>query len=79
MNEILHRRENLVTLVKSAVIANRVQEEHARSMQGILSGDNCLFQEHRVPTALYLPTKKNIEWLDTIPVARAAYIAKLTK
>jgi hypothetical protein len=59
------------------MIATRVQEELAIGIQGILSGDKYLFQEHRVTMALDWPTEKKIEWLDMVSVARAVYIAKL--
>jgi hypothetical protein len=76
-NEILHRHKNLVTLAEAAVITTPVQEKLVIGIQGILSGDKYLFQEHRVATALDWPTEKKIEWLETVSVARAAYIAKL--
>jgi hypothetical protein len=78
-NDILHRHENLVNLAEAAVIATHVQEELAIGIQGMLSGDKYLFQEHRMATTLDWPTEKKIEWLDMVPVARAAYIAKLTQ
>jgi hypothetical protein len=55
-NEIFHRNENMVTLAEAAVIATCVQEELA--IQGILSGNKLLFQEHHVATALDWSTEK---------------------
>jgi hypothetical protein len=43
----------------------------------MLSGDKYHFQEHRVASALDWPTEKEVEWLDMVSVAQAAYIAKL--
>jgi hypothetical protein len=76
-NNILHWHKNLVTLAEVAVIANRVQEELAIGIQGIRSYDKYLFQEHRVTTALDSPIEKENEWLDSVSVAQAAYIANL--
>jgi hypothetical protein len=45
-------------LAEAAVITTHVQEELAIGIQGILSDDKYLFQEHYVATALDLPTEK---------------------
>jgi hypothetical protein len=79
MNGIIHRHENLVTLAEAYVITTHVQEEVAIGIQGMLSGNKYLFKEHFVEMALDWPTEKKIEWLDTVSVARNAYIAKLMK
>jgi hypothetical protein len=79
MNDILHQHKNMVMLVEAAVITTRVQEELAIGIQGILSGGKYLFQEHHAAMALDWLTEKKIEWLDTVSVARAAYIAKLMR
>jgi hypothetical protein len=61
------------------MIATCVQEELAIRIQDILSGNKYLFQEHHVATALDWSIEKKIECLDTVSVARAAYIVKLKK
>jgi lipopolysaccharide biosynthesis glycosyltransferase len=49
---ILHQQNNLVTLAEAAGITTCVQEELAIVIQGILSGNKFLFQEHYVAMAL---------------------------
>jgi hypothetical protein len=51
------------------VIKTHVQEELVIGIQGILSGDKYIFQEHHVVTALDWMTKKNIGWLDMVALA----------
>jgi hypothetical protein len=53
----------MVTFAEAAVIATRVQEEPVIRIQGFLSGEEYLFQEHRVATTLDWPSKKKFKWL----------------
>jgi hypothetical protein len=65
-NMILHKSENLVTQAESVMIESRVHMELETGIQGLLQGDEYIFDGHRVVKSAKLTVDSQFGWLDTV-------------
>jgi hypothetical protein len=78
-NAILHKYEKLVTQAEAVMIASQVQMELETEIQGLLQGDNYLFDDRRVSKSTKLKVNSQVNWLDTVAEARQMFTVSLTQ